>query len=135
LSKYNAKKITVDCIQFDSRLEAKYYEKLKKDVADNKILNFDLQPDFEVQPKFTLNGKNYRAIKYIADFIVYHNDGRITVIDIKGLATETAKIKKKLYEYNCTYPLKWLVWYQKSWMDYTTVQKIKRDRKKLKELG
>jgi len=134
LSKYKAKTKVIDCIKFDSIIEADYYERLKKDVADGKILNFDLQPVFELQRKFEMNDKKYQAINYKADFRVYLNNGLIDVIDIKGMATPEAKLKRKMYNYKYLVPVKWIVWYQSQWMDYDKALKIKRERKKARLL-
>ena len=129
ISKYMAKKKVIDCIKFDSVIESKYYEKLKKDVADGIIKNFDLQPQFELQPKFTDGITKYRAIIYKADFRVYLNSGVEIVIDIKGMATPEAKLKRKLYNYKHS-SVKWIVWYRSCWMDYDDALKIKKERKK-----
>ena len=134
MSKYKAKTKVIDCIKFDSIIEADYYERLKKDVADGKILNFDLQPVFELQRKFEMNDKKYQAINYKADFRVYLNNGLIDVIDIKGMATPEAKLKRKMYNYKYLVPVKWIVWYQSKWMDYDKALKIKRERKKARLL-
>jgi hypothetical protein len=43
-------------------------------------------------------GVNHRAIIYIADFQFYDvTDGKIHVVDAKGMKTEVYKIKKKLF--------------------------------------
>ncbi|EPY2273957.1 DUF1064 domain-containing protein [Clostridium sporogenes] len=39
-----------------------------------KILNFELQPKYRLQPEFKKNGKTYRAITYVPDFLIYHFD-------------------------------------------------------------
>lgn len=36
--------------------------------------------------------------KYIADFVVTENEGTVRVYDAKGHATETYKLKKKIFE-------------------------------------
>ena len=45
--KYNAKKVTIDGIEFDSKREGRMYSMLKKFNIDHQ-----LQVKFEVQPKF-----------------------------------------------------------------------------------
>lgn len=67
-SKYGAKKIVIDGYTFDSKDEGKYYEYLKKLKSQNKILNFELQPKYELQPSFKKYGKTHRAITYAPDF-------------------------------------------------------------------
>ncbi len=98
-NKYSNRKTTVDGITFDSKKEADYYLKLKQQKAAGEIKDFKLQPEYELQPRFKKNGKTYRPIKYIADFIIDHNDGTTEVVDIKGMETEKFRIKKKLFEY------------------------------------
>ena len=130
MAKYKNEKIVVDGIKFDSKVEAKYYEKLKEDKAKGLIKNFELQPKYTLIPKFERNGKTYRKIEYVADFQVYDNDWNISVIDIKGLATETAKLKRKLFEYNYPqYTLEWLVWNKGLWRDYDQVVKERKAKK------
>lgn len=95
-SKYKNKKVVVDNILFDSKKEANYYTKLKILRDAGKISGLRLQEKFILQPSFKLNGKTYRAITYVADF-VYKDDKGMHVVDTKGYRTETYKIKKKLF--------------------------------------
>ena len=132
MAKYKNEKITVDGYRFDSKVEAKYYEKLKDDKAKGLILNFELQPHFNLQPKYRFNGKNIRAIEYVADFMVYYDDLWIDVIDIKGMATPEAKLKSKIYNYLFPNPLKWIVWYGGEWVDYDDNIKARAKRKREK---
>jgi len=98
-NKYGNKKTTIDGIEFDSKKEAEYYLKLKQQKADGEISHFGLQPEYELQPRFHKNGKTYRPIKYIADFIIKNNDGTYEIVDIKGVETKDFKIKKKMFEF------------------------------------
>lgn len=98
-SKYRNQKTIVDGINFDSKKEAEYYLQLKLLKAAGEIKDFGIQPKYELQPKFSKNGVNHRAITYIADFIIENNDGTTDIVDIKGVETEVFKIKKKLFEY------------------------------------
>ena len=134
MAKYKNEKITKDGYRFDSRIEMKYYEYLKEIKAKELIMNFELQPRFVLQDKFTKDGKNYRIIEYVADFTIYHIDGNIEIIDIKGFSTPMALMKKKLFNYK--YPkekLTWLCWYDKKWVGYDDNIKAgaKRKREKL----
>ena len=61
-----------------------------------KIVDLELQRKFVLQQGFKLNGKAYRAIAYVADF-VYKDDDGIHVVDTKGYRTEVYKIKKKIF--------------------------------------
>lgn len=98
-SKYNNQKTVVDGIKFDSQKEAEYYCKLKLLKQAGEIKDFGLQPRYELQPAFEKNGKKYRAITYIADFVIVNNDGTTEVVDVKGVETQVFKIKQKLFEY------------------------------------
>lgn len=95
-NKYKNKKVVVDNILFDSKKEANYYIYLKMLEDAGKISGLRLQEKFVLQPSFKLNGKTYRAITYVADF-VYKDDKGMHVVDTKGYRTETYKIKKKLF--------------------------------------
>lgn len=98
-NKYHAKKTEVDGIKFDSRAEANYYMDLKLLQKAGEIVRIELQPEYELIPPFTYQGKKYRAIKYRADFLAEYEDGHIEVVDVKGKATRTYQIKKKLLLY------------------------------------
>ena len=95
--KYNNRKVEIDGHKFDSKLEAQYYEFLKRKKATGKIKDFSLQPRYTLQETFKRDGKTYRSITYIADFEVLHNDGSTQVIDVKGMMTDVFKIKAKLF--------------------------------------
>lgn len=135
MSKYNAQKIVTDGILFDSKTESQFYEYLKELKAKEKILNFELQPRYLLTPAFEKNGKKYRKAEYVADFLIYHLDGSLEVIDIKGLATETAKLKAKLFNYK--YPnlkLTWLVrnlkYGKDGWIEYDELIKVRKKNKR-----
>ena len=132
MAKYKNEKITIDGYRFDSKVEAKYYEKLKDMKTKELITNFELQPRFILQPKFIKKGIRYRAIELKADFTIYHLDGGIEVIDIKGMATPEAKLKRKMFNavYDCD--LTWLVWSGGQWKNYDDVIKARAKRKREK---
>jgi|TARA_Y100000296_G_C5179952_1_gene263263 hypothetical protein len=97
--KYGNRKTEVDGILFDSKKEAAYYCELKLRKKAGDIFNFDLQPVYELQTAFRDNsGKHIRAITYKADFVVYE-DGKTTIVDVKGMKTEVFKIKWKMLKY------------------------------------
>ena len=96
--KYNNKKVTIDGYTFDSTLEANRYCQLKLLQKARQISNLQLQVPFTLQESFKKNGKTYKAITYIADF-VYTEKGKTIVEDTKGMKTDTFKIKHKLFEY------------------------------------
>lgn len=98
-SKYHSIKTEVDGIIFDSRKEAKRYRELKIMKAGKIIKDFDLQPEFQYNVTFSANGNKFMVTRrYIADFLVYHNDGREEIEDVKGVRTAEYKRKKKIIE-------------------------------------
>lgn len=99
MSKYLSHKTVIDGIVFDSKDEAKYYEALKIRKYRGEIQNFELQPKFTLINGFKKNGKTYRAITYTPDFTIYHNDGSVEYVDIKGITTQQGELRIKLFNY------------------------------------
>ncbi len=97
MNKYRNKKVQVDCYVFDSIAESKRYKELALLEKVGKIENLQLQPKFLLQESFKKNGKTYRKIEYIADFM-YEEKGQVIVEDVKGKETEAFKLKHKLFE-------------------------------------
>lgn len=148
-------KTTVDGIKFHSKMESKYYEKLKQDKVDGKIKDFKLQPKYLLQDKYIIvegrtvfgsdkdfkklkkkyNAETIRAIHYISDFEIEELDGTITVVDTKGKSTADFEIKRKLFmALNPTLIFKVLVQDSKTkeWVNYYEYAKAKRKNKKSK---
>jgi len=125
-NKLNNKKITYKGIIFDSKMELDYYIEviLKNDYTH------ELKPKFVLLPAFTNNqGKQIRAITYTADFLVYIDD-ICYVVEVKGMATNEFKLKRKLFEYN--YPnhnYLILVKYQGEFINWDDNEKRKRKNK------
>ena len=92
-TKYGNKKLEVNGVKFDSKLELVCYDLLTK-------LNFE----FEFQKKiilidsFKYNKKAIRPITLIVDFVINHG-GIEHYVDIKGFATDVSKIKYKMLRY------------------------------------
>lgn len=102
-SKYNAKKVVIDNIKFDSKAEAAYYQQLKLLKMSGEVVSFDLQPEFILQDSFVKNGKKYHAIKYRADFLVRYKDGHEELIDVKGMLTNEFILKSSEIYRSCYY--------------------------------
>lgn len=98
-SKYGNKKVIADGIKFDSKHEADIYLKLKTAEKCGAISKLRLQVPFELQEKYTINGRTVRAVKYVADFVFVNKAGEQEVWDAKGVKTDVYKLKKKLFEY------------------------------------
>lgn len=145
-SKYNvniesAEKRTYNGIVFDSIQEMKYYRDwLCPRVESGDVIKYELQKKYELQPKYTRNGIVVRSIDYVADFVIYYNDGSFQVIDIKGCPDSLALTKRKMFWY--VYPdidYRWIS-YSKTygdekngfWMEYDDLKK-KRSRARLEK--
>jgi len=87
-NKYGAKKTTIDGIIFHSKLEASYYEFLKRQQQSGTILFFLRQVPI------TLPGPS----KYIADFFIFFADGSVNFVDVKGKDTPISALKRKQVE-------------------------------------
>ena len=97
-SKYHAKKTCVDGITFDSKREADRYLVLKSMEEDGTIEDLRRQVRYELVPAFDVDGKHYRAVHYVADF-VYREDGHEVIEDVKGMKTDVYRLKSKLVAY------------------------------------
>lgn len=95
-SKFHAKKTTVDGITFDSSKEADRYLALKAMEEDGLIGDLRRQVRYELVPAFDADGKHYRPVFYVADF-VYVEDGKTVVEDVKGMKTDVYRLKSKLF--------------------------------------
>lgn len=114
-SKYFARKVTVDGIEFHSSKEAKRYKELKLLERIGKIKNLKLQVPFVIiptqyesyisyTPKKKIPKESKRVVekmaKYIADFTYETEDGEYVVEDAKGYKDSTAYevfvLKRKL---------------------------------------
>jgi hypothetical protein len=98
-NKYGAKKAEIDGIKFDSKAESQYYLLLLEKKERGEIIDFELQPKFELLPAFESRGKKFQAITYTADFKIIHLDGSIEIVDIKGFEPRDFPIRKKLFCY------------------------------------
>lgn len=127
--KISHKKTTIDGITFDSKMESDYYIYLKEEKKAGRVLDFELQPVYVLQPKYiyfngvvvTENEPSYnevnklrikhnkenpnnkvnivQAIKYKSDFKITYKDKSIKVIDVKGVKTADFKLKEKMFNY------------------------------------
>lgn len=117
MSKYNARKVTIDGITFDSRAEARYYEYLLGLMAAGTVESFEMQKSYTLLDKFPhpKTGKTIRAIKYIPDFEVIYSDGRVEVVDVKGfMKNPVFLLKAKLFMFRYAVPLIVVKWDSKT---------------------
>ena len=135
--KYGANKKVINGITFDSQMEAEYYMYLLQEKAKGVVVDIELQPTLQILPKFKYQSQNRRKMDYNLDFKVTYISGLVEYIDVKGMATTDAKMKRKLVEY--MYPDKNIKWISKSkkysetgWIDFDELQKIRRRNRRKK---
>ena len=90
-SKYNARKVRVDGIVFDSQAEANYYCRLKLLLRAGKIDGFCRQARFVI----TEGRDGEKGTEYVTDFIVFYPDGKYRIVDVKGVKTDVFRLKVK----------------------------------------
>lgn len=113
MSKYGAKKVTIDGITFDSKAEGRYYEHLLKLKKTGVVEDFEMQKVFTLLDRFAhpQTGRIVRAVTYRADFEVYYTDGRVEVVDVKGfMKNPVFLIKQKLFMFRYQIPLVIVKW-------------------------
>lgn len=99
MSKYGNKKVIVNGHKFDSKMEADYYRYLYIAKSKGEIKDFQVHTKITLQPAFRYNGKAVAAITYTPDFIVFHNNGEVDYIDVKGVKTNEFRIKEKMLKF------------------------------------
>ena len=107
MNKYNAKKVTIDGITFASKSEGRYYQHLLGLMESGVVESFEMQKPYTLLDKFPhpKTGKTIRAIKYVPDFEVIYTDGRVEVVDVKGMRTDVFRMKCKLFMFRYQIPL------------------------------
>ena len=116
-NKYNAKKVSVDGIEFDSKKEARRYQELLLLQKAGEIYMLERQKVYELLPAQrepdtvgkrggVIKGKLLeRAVEYVADFVYTDKHGKTVVEDVKGFreggayAVFVLKRKLMLYRY------------------------------------
>jgi hypothetical protein len=92
--KFKAKAVNDDGHRFPSTLEWKYFKYLELLQKSGEVLFFLRQVPFHLPG----------GVKYVVDFQVFNSDCTVDFVDVKGMATETFKIKVKIVE--DLYPVK-----------------------------
>lgn len=96
MTKYNAKKTTVNGITFDSKLEAERFEQLLLLEKAGEIDDLKLQPEFQINQgwKHPETGEKIHSRFYVGDF-QYHDlrSEKVVVEDVKGMETAEFRLK------------------------------------------
>lgn len=101
MRKYRNKKVTVDGLTFDSKLEARRYQELKLLERAGEIEDLQLQVKYTLIPSQKLNNRVVeRAVTYVADFVYrLKTNGECVVEDTKGVKTKEYILKRKMMLY------------------------------------
>jgi tellurite resistance protein len=91
-SKYGAKRTLLDGIVFDSKREAEVYGQLKLLEKAGRISGFERQRKFNLIVNSEIIG-SYRAD---FAFIDHDQDGRLRVVDVKGVVTRDFRRVQKI---------------------------------------
>ena len=88
-NKFNAQKVEMDGMTFDSKKEHKRYIELKAMQQRGEIFGLEHHTKFELAPKTKLEGEKMAkpALRYFADFTYYIITGEYIVEDVKSEAT------------------------------------------------
>lgn len=86
--KFKAKPVEDDGHRFASTLEWSFYKHLQF-LQRSGVVVFFLK-----QVPFHLPG----GVKYIVDYVLFMTDGSVRFVDVKGVETDTFKLKKKMVE-------------------------------------
>jgi hypothetical protein len=94
-SKYRNKPTVFDGITYHSKKEADFAATLKIQMhAQGK----DKVESWERQIRIPLFVNDRKICDYIVDFRVRYADGRRELVEVKGMWTDVAKLKRKLFE-------------------------------------
>lgn len=88
-NKFNAQKVELDGMTFDSKKEHKRYIELKAMQQRGEICSLEHHTKFELAPRTKLEGEKRAkpALRYFADFTYYISTGEYIVEDVKSAAT------------------------------------------------
>lgn len=88
-NKFNAQKVELDGMTFDSKKEYRRYIELKAMQQRGEITRLEHHTKFELAPKTKLEGEKRAkpALRYFADFTYFNAVGQYIVEDVKSEAT------------------------------------------------
>jgi len=97
--KYNAQKVLIGNILFDSRAEGRRYTELLMLQSAGVISELETHPTYVLQSAYrNEEGKKIQAITYTADFS-YMENGSLVVEDVKGFRTAVFNLKARMFGY------------------------------------
>lgn len=86
--KFGAVRTERDGQTFDSKAEARYWDRLMLAKAAGEVVMVLRQVPFHLPG----------GVKYVCDFQVFHASGVVEFVDVKGVQTESFKAKKRMVE-------------------------------------
>jgi hypothetical protein len=90
MNKFSAQKTEIDGLTFDSRSEANRYAQLKLMERGKAIRDLQVHPAFPLRVNGTLIGT------YKPDFV--YTEGKRTIVeDVKGIVTEAASLRMRVF--------------------------------------
>ena len=93
-SKYGAIPTIYNGVRYASKRESQYAMQLD---ALKKARGADRVKTWIGQPRFPMVVNGVKICTYVADFLVKYADGRVIVVDVKGVETSVFRLKQKLY--------------------------------------
>lgn len=96
--KFGAVATMRDGMRFDSKLEARVYDRLRLAQEAGEVVFFLRQVPFHMPG----------GVRLVVDFQVFWANERVSFIDAKGMETESFKAKRRIVE--ATYPIEIEVW-------------------------
>lgn len=140
-SKFNVssdkEKRTWNGILFDSKAECDFYKDwILPAKEEGRIVEYELQKEYLLQPSFVHEDKKIHPIVYRSDFYFVTDKGTEVVVDVKGMPTPEARLKRKMMWY--LHPEVQFYWVAQSkkyggWVEYDRLQKLRKEAKKKKE--
>jgi len=88
---FNTRKVNTFGRQYDSKFEAAYGQELEFRKRAGEI------EDYDTHLRMPLEVNGYVVCDYYIDFAIYHKDGTTEYVETKGYATDTWKLKWKLF--------------------------------------
>lgn len=107
-SKYNARKVEIDGLRFDSQKEARRYRELRLREMAGEIVMLECHPRYALVAVHDVASQRDLDIvpvgRYTPDFRYVTREGEVVIEDVKGVKTEAYRLRKRLFEANY-YPL------------------------------